>query len=63
MMPERTGNWIDPLGEDQYNALKAVNLTKHNQSVIQLKIDGSISSTGASQTITGCGTRPSRIWI
>ncbi len=19
MMPERTGNWIDPLGEDQYN--------------------------------------------
>ncbi len=24
MMPERTGNWIDPLGEDQYNALKAV---------------------------------------
>jgi hypothetical protein len=39
MMPERTGNWIDPLGEDQYNALKAVNLAKHNQSVIQLNID------------------------
>jgi hypothetical protein len=39
MLPERPNNWIDPLGEDQLNAIKSWNLEKHVQLMVQNKVE------------------------
>jgi hypothetical protein len=36
MMSERPPNWIDPLGEQQYEAMKLSNMKKHKQMVLDL---------------------------
>jgi hypothetical protein len=39
MLPERPSNWIDPLGEDQYNAMKSWNLEKHKQRTLEFQVE------------------------
>jgi hypothetical protein len=38
MMPQHPDNWIDPLGEDQYNAMKLWNLENHKRATVQLQV-------------------------
>jgi hypothetical protein len=62
MMPERPDDWIDPLGEDQYNALKLFNQDKHLRTLKQFKIDAANRKLGlvAQEETTGQGPSESK---
>jgi hypothetical protein len=60
MMPERPDDWIDPLGEDQYNALKLFNQDKHVRTLKQFKIDVANRKLGFVSQLETAGQGPSR---
>jgi hypothetical protein len=59
MMPERPDDWIDPLGEDQYNALKLFNRDKHVRILKQFKIDAANRKLGLVRQEETTGQGPS----